>query len=55
MLTALASTPYTSAAELPPLYDQQPFVAAILAGHGNYEFTSDNEVMYFGDEPMQNG
>lgn len=55
MLTLLGTSFDSTPVELPPLYDKRPFVAAMLAGHGKFEFTSDNEVLYFGDEPNLDG
>jgi hypothetical protein len=55
MLTSVEMAPDESAVDIPPLYDQKPFEAAIRAGHGNFMFSSDNEVLFFGDQPMANG
>lgn len=37
------------------MYDHGPFDEAIQASHGNFTFSSDNEVLYFGDQPTVNG
>lgn len=42
-------------ADTPPLYDHKVFDAAIRAGHGNFKFTADNEVLFFGDELTKDG
>lgn len=55
MLTSLEMVPDAAAVEVPPLYDQQPLQAALRAGHGQYVFSADNEVLFFGDELMGNG
>lgn len=55
MLTSVDTAPTVTAVEVPPLYDQKPFEAALRAGHGKYIFSSDNEVQFFGDEVMQDG
>jgi hypothetical protein len=55
MLTSSETAPNESAVDIPPLYDQKPFEAAIRAGHGNFMFSSDNEVLFFGDQAMANG
>ena len=54
MLTSLEMTPDAVAAVIPPLYNIDPFDAAIRAGHGRYASTSDNEVLYFRDELTEN-
>ena len=55
MLMSLETVPDASPVEVPPLYDQKPMEAALRAGNGNYVFSSDNEVLFFGDELMENG
>jgi len=55
MLTSLEMAPDAPPVSLPPLYDQKPLQAALRAGHGKFCFSSDNEVLFFGDEVMPNG
>jgi len=55
MLTSREMVPNAVAADIPPFYDHKPFDAAIRAGHGKFAFSTDNEVLYFGDEQMANG
>lgn len=50
MLTSTETEVEITTVEIPPLYDQEPFHAAIQAGHGKYAFSTDNEVLFFGDE-----
>jgi len=54
-LTSLETVPDAVPVSVPPLYDQKPFEAALRAGHGKFCFSSNNEVLFFGDEAMPNG
>ena len=42
-------------AEIPPLYDAQPYETAIQKGHGEFAFTVDNGVLYFIDRQQDDG
>ena len=55
MLTCLETVPGATSVTIPPLYDRRQFDAAIKSGHGKYKFTSDNEVLFFGDEELPDG
>lgn len=55
MLTSLENVPDAIAVGVPPLYDRKPLDAAVRAGHGKYAFSSDNEVLFFGDEVASDG
>lgn len=55
MLTSSAAGQDVIPVDIPPLYDHAPFYEAIQAGHGKFTFSSDNEVLYFGDEPTTTG
>ena len=55
MLTPSAAGEEVIPVEIPPLYDHGPFNEAIQASHDNFTFSSDNEVLYFGDQPTANG
>lgn len=55
MLTSLENSPGSAPVDIPPLYNQAPITDAIRAGHGNYVFSSENEVSFFGDEDTPNG
>ena len=53
-LTSLEKAPDAIAVDIPPLYEQAPYEAAIRTSHGKFAFTADNEVLFFGDEMMDN-
>ena len=55
MLTSVDINPGAEVTEIPPLYDAQPFLNAIYQGHGEYAFTTDNEVLFFKDKAEPNG
>jgi hypothetical protein len=55
MLTSLETNAEAHSVDIPPLYDHMSFDAAIRAGHGKYTFSSDNEVLFFGDEVTDGG
>ena len=55
MLTLLETVPNAIAVDIPPLYNHIPFEAAVVASHGKHCFSSDNEVLYFGDNVNCNG
>lgn len=55
MLTSLETVPDATSVPIPPLYDRKPFDAAMRSGHGRFKFSSDNEVLFFGDEPIPDG
>jgi hypothetical protein len=55
MLTVVEKFPEAKAVEIPPLDHRAPLLAAIRAGHGKYVFSSDNEILFFGDKEMPDG
>ena len=55
MLTSLEGAPNAAAVEIPPLYYHGPFEDAMLEGHGQFVFSSDNEVFFYGDNVKRNG
>ena len=55
MLTPSAAGEEVIPVDIPPMYDHGPFDEAIQASHGNFTFSSDNEVLYFGNQPTANG
>ena len=50
MLTSAETDPDASVADIPPLENAQPFEAAVNAAHGKFLFSTDNEVLIFGEE-----
>jgi hypothetical protein len=55
MLTSRETLPDAITVDVPPLYDLKPLEAATRSGHGKYTFSSDNEVLFFGDQVTPNG
>jgi hypothetical protein len=55
MLTALEIFPDATTTEIPPLENIAVYEAAIRAGHGKFAFSTQNEVLFFGDRQMPNG
>ena len=55
MLTAVNINTGATVVDIPPLYDAQPFEAALRHGHGEFAFTTDNEVLYFSDKAQVDG
>lgn len=55
ILTSSAAGQDVIPVDIPPLYDHAPFVEAIHTSHGKFTFSSDNKVLYFGDEPTTTG
>lgn len=55
MLTSLQTVPEAITVDVPPLYDLKPLEAAMRSGHGKYTFSSDNEVLFFGDNVTPTG
>lgn len=55
MLTSVETVPDATPVEIPPLDNRSGFEAAVRASHGKYIFSSDNEVLFFGDKQLANG
>lgn len=55
MLTSLDTVLDAIAIKVPPLYIHEPLEAAIRGGNGKYVFSSDNEVLFFGDDVLAEG
>jgi hypothetical protein len=55
MLTTLDVFPEATSTEIPPLENVVAYEAALRAGHGKYVYSSQNEVLFFGDKEMPNG
>lgn len=55
MLTLLETLPEATPVDIPPLDNCASFEAAVRSGHGKYVFSSDNEVLFFGDKEVTEG
>lgn len=55
MLTSTETFPDATAVDFPPLENRAPFDAAILAGHGKFIFSSENEILFMRDEVAATG
>lgn len=55
MLTSIETVPNAKPAVIPPLYDERALETVIRGVHGKFIFSTDNEILYFGDKPGQNG
>jgi hypothetical protein len=54
-LTSLETNADALSVDIPPLYDHLSYDNALRAGHGKYKFSSDNEVLFFGNEVTDDG
>jgi hypothetical protein len=55
MLTSLIRCPTAEPVDIAPLDNEVPIQAAIRNGHGQFVFSADNQIFFFGDDVLRNG